>query len=166
MGLDLRAGDDLHVHLTAGGVHGHRRLCILAFLATEDAPREEFDAVHAWLTDQPSRAKAIDMLKDPDHLEAAPDTDDAPAGINYDAMPEAYSIERRVLFRGLWHWVNHSDSEGEHDAAAVAEVAYSLTRLGSTVRQVGGAREHSEWLYRVADFYVQARDAGLPVEFT
>jgi len=166
MGLELRAGDRLHVRLTAGGVHGHRRLCILAFLATEDTHREELDAARAWLTDQPSHARAIEMLRDAGHLEGAPDTDRTPAGINYDAMSELYPLERSALFRGLWHWVNHSDSDGEHNAAAVAEVAYSLTRLGSTARQVGAAREHSEWLYRVADFYVQARDAGSPVEFT
>jgi hypothetical protein len=165
MGLELRAGD-LHVRLTAGGVHGHRRLCVLAFLATEDAPRDEFDAVRAWLADQPSRTRAIEMLRDASHLQAAPDTERAPAGINYDAISEVYPLERRAIFRGLWHWVNHSESEGQHDAAAVGEVAYALTRLGSTARQVGAAREHMEWLYRVADFYVQARDAGLPVEFT
>jgi hypothetical protein len=166
MGLDLRAGDELHVHLTSGGVHEHRRLCILSFLASADTPEAEQDVVRAWLTDQPSRTSSIEMLKDATHLEAAPDANDAPAGINYDAIPQAYSLERGALCRGLWHWVNHSDSDGEHASAAVTEVAYSLTRLASTARQVGGARDHTESLYRIADFYVQARDAGLAVEFS
>jgi hypothetical protein len=166
MELHLHAGEELHVEMSYGAVHTHRRLCILAFLASEEAPPGERDAVRAWLVDQPPAVAAAQMLKSEiELLGKAADTDEAPAGINYDAMPEAHPMERSALFRGLWQWVNHSDSDGEHDVPAVREVAYSLARLASVARKLGGPPEHTEWMYRVADFYLKASDAGLPVEF-